>query len=61
LGHRVSKPLELISALEMKDPTQTMVVTLKDPNHKASVPAQYLRTYWQKEADQWKLVFQGPI
>lgn len=60
LGHHVSKPLELISALQWKDSAQTMVVTLKDPNHKASVPPQYLRTYWQKEAGQWKLVFQGP-
>lgn len=61
LGHHVNKPLELISTLQWKDATHhTMVVTFKDPNHKASVPPQFLRTYWQQEAGQWKLVFQGP-
>jgi hypothetical protein len=37
-----------------------MVVTLKDPNQKGQAQQQYLRTYWQKENAQWKLVFQGP-
>ncbi len=60
LGHHVSKPLELVSALQWKDHAQTMIVTLKDPNQKAAAPPQYMRTYWQKEAGQWKLVFQGP-
>lgn len=60
LGHYVNKPLELISVLQWKDKAETMVVTLKDPNLKASGPQQFLRTYWQKESGQWKLVFQGP-
>jgi hypothetical protein len=60
LGHVVSKPLELMSVLQWQDAEQTMVVTLKDPNLKADNPQPYLRTYWQKEANQWKLVFQGP-
>jgi hypothetical protein len=60
LGHHVNKPLELISALQWKDKAQTMVVTLKDPNLKAAAQQQLLRTYWQKESGQWKLVFQGP-
>lgn len=60
LGHHVSKPLELVSALQWKDQAQTMVVTFKDPNQKTAGLHQYLRTYWQKESGQWKLVFQGP-
>ena len=60
LGHIVSKPLELVSVLQWQDPMHTMVVTLKDPNQKAQSQQQYLRTYWQKENAQWKLVFQGP-
>jgi len=60
LGHHVNKPLELVSALQWQDQAQTMVVTLKDPNQKTAGPQQFLRTYWQKESGQWKLVFQGP-
>ena len=60
LGHHVNKPLDLISALQWKDKAHTMVVTLKDPNLKAAAQQQLLRTYWQKESGQWKLVFQGP-
>lgn len=60
LGHRISKPLELLSVLQWKDTMQTMVVTHKDPNTKGISLPNYLRTYWQKEAGQWKLVFQGP-
>jgi hypothetical protein len=60
LGHIVSKPLELVSVLQWQDDMHTMVVTLKDPNQKGQSQQQYLRTYWQKENSQWKLVFQGP-
>lgn len=60
LGHHVSKPLELVSALQWKDQAETMVVTFKDPNQTQPGQPQYLRTYWQKEMDQWKVVFQGP-
>lgn len=60
LGYRASQPLELISVLRWKDKAPTMVVTFKDPNPKASSAPQHLRTYWQKDNGQWKMVFQGP-
>jgi hypothetical protein len=37
-----------------------MVVTMSDPNIKDKRQPVFLRTYWQKEAGQWKLVFEGP-
>lgn len=58
LGHRMAKPLELISVLRWEDKFETVVVTLKDPKANSLQP--FLRTYWQKEAGQWKMVFQGP-
>jgi hypothetical protein len=36
-----------------------MVVTMKDPNLSHPQGTAYLRTYWQKENGQWRLVFQG--
>jgi hypothetical protein len=59
LGHNQSQPLELVSALNWKDQDNTMVVTMKDPNLSHPQGTAYLRTYWQKENGQWRLVFQG--
>jgi len=59
LGHNQSQPLELVSALNWKDQDHTMVVTMKDPNQSHPQGTAYLRTYWQKENGQWRLVFQG--
>jgi L,D-transpeptidase YnhG len=60
LGYSQSKPLELASVLNWKDQDNTMVVTMKDPNQSQPQGAGYLRTYWQLENGQWRLVFQGP-
>ncbi|WP_291916464.1 L,D-transpeptidase family protein [Limnohabitans sp.] len=60
LGYSQTKPLELVSVLNWKDQDHTMVVTMKDPNQSHPQGAAYLRTYWQKENGQWRLVFQGP-
>lgn len=60
LGRHKSLPLEVVSALQWQDQDNTMVVTMKDPNQKANSVYKYLRTYWQKENNQWKLVFEGP-
>jgi hypothetical protein len=60
LGHSQTQPLELVSVLNWKDQDNTMVVTMKDPNQTHPQGTAYLRTYWQKENDQWRLVFQGP-
>lgn len=60
LGYSQSQPLELVSVLNWKDQDNTMVVTMKDPNQSHAQGAAYLRTYWQKENGQWRLVFQGP-
>jgi hypothetical protein len=60
LGYSQAQPLELVSVLNWKDQDNTMVVTMKDPNQTQSQGAAYLRTYWQKENGQWRLVFQGP-
>lgn len=57
---RKAKPLEVISVLHWRDDEETMVVTMSDPNVKDKRQAVYLRTYWQKESGQWKLVFEGP-
>jgi hypothetical protein len=57
---RKTKPLEVISVLHWDDDDDTMVVTLSDPNFKDSRQPVFLRTYWQREAGQWKLVFEGP-
>jgi hypothetical protein len=59
LGRSKSLPLEVVSALQWQDQDNTMVVTMKDPNQKAGSPYKFLRTYWQKENKQWKLVFEG--
>jgi hypothetical protein len=59
-GPRKPKPLEVVSVLHWNDGEETMVVTMSDPNIKDKRQAVYLRTYWQKEAGQWKLVFEGP-
>lgn len=60
MGQRNAKPLEIISVLHWNDGEDTMVVTMSDPNVKDKRQAVYLRTYWQKEEGQWKLVFEGP-
>jgi hypothetical protein len=60
LGYSQTQPLELVSVLNWKDQDNTMVVTMKDPNQTYPQGAAYLRTYWQKENGQWRLVFQGP-
>ena len=52
--------LEVVSALQWQEQTLTMVVTLRNPqlsNHKGQG---YLRTYWQKENGQWRVVYEGP-
>lgn len=59
-GLRRSKPLEIVSVLHWNDGEETMVVTMSDPNVKDKRQAVYLRTYWQKEAERWKLVYEGP-
>lgn len=59
-GQRKPKPLELISVLHWNDGEDTMVVTMSETNPKDKRQAVYLRTYWQKEDGQWKLVFEGP-
>jgi hypothetical protein len=60
LGYSQAQPLELVSVLNWKDQDNTMVVTLKDPNQTHPQGGAYLRTYWQKENGQWRLVYQGP-
>jgi hypothetical protein len=57
---RNAKPLDVISVLHWNDGEETMVVTMSDPNVRDKRQAVFLRTYWQKEAGQWKLVFEGP-
>lgn len=57
---RKAKPLELVSVLHWNDGEETMVVTMLDPNIKDKRQPAFLRTYWQKETGQWKLVFEGP-
>jgi hypothetical protein len=59
LGYSQAQPLELVSVLKWKDQDHTMVVTMKDPNQNHPQGTAYLRTYWQKENGQWRLVFQG--
>lgn len=59
LGYSQTQPLELVSVLHWKDQDNTMVVTMKDPNQSHPQGAAYLRTYWQKENGQWRLVYQG--
>jgi hypothetical protein len=57
---RKAKPLEVISVLHWRDDEETMVVTMSDPSVKDKRQGVFLRTYWQKESGQWKLVFEGP-
>ena len=59
-GFNQSQPLELVSVLNWKDQDHNMVVTMKDTNQTQGQGAGYLRTYWQMENGQWRLVFQGP-
>lgn len=59
-AQRNAKPLEVISVLNWNDGEDTMVVTMSDPNVRDKRQPVFLRTYWQKEAGQWKLVFEGP-
>jgi hypothetical protein len=60
VGQRKPQPLEVVSVLHWNDGEETMVVTMNDPNIKDKRQPVFLRTYWQKEAGQWKLVFEGP-
>ena len=60
VAQRKPKPLEVVSVLHWNDGEETMVVTMSDPNVKDKRQPVFLRTYWQKEAGQWKLVFEGP-
>lgn len=60
LAQRKSKPLDVVSILHWNDGEDNMVVTMSDANLKDKRQPVYLRTYWQKEAGQWKLVFEGP-
>lgn len=57
---RKGPALEVISVLHWNDGEDTMVVTMTDPNVKDKRQPVFLRTYWQKEAGQWHLVFEGP-
>jgi hypothetical protein len=59
-AQRNAKPLEVISVLNWNDGEDTVVVTMSDPNVRDKRQAVFLRTYWQKEAGEWKLVFEGP-
>jgi L,D-transpeptidase YnhG len=59
-GQCKTRPLEVISILHWNDGEETMVVTMSDPNVKDKRQPVFLRTYWQKEEDGWKLVFEGP-
>lgn len=59
-AQRNAKPLEVISVLNWNDGEDTVVVTMSDPNIRDKRQAVFLRTYWQKEAGEWKLVFEGP-
>jgi hypothetical protein len=60
LGQRSPRTLEIISVLHWNDGEDTVVVTMSTANVKDKRQAVYLRTYWQKEEGQWKLVFEGP-
>jgi L,D-transpeptidase YnhG len=60
LGQRSHRTLEIISVLHWNDGEDTVVVTMSTANVKDKRQAVYLRTYWQKEEGQWKLVFEGP-
>jgi len=33
---------------------------LRNPASSSARGAQFLRTYWQKEEGQWRVVFEGP-
>ena len=57
---RKSKTLDVVSVLHWNDGEDTMVVTMSETNAKDKRQGVYLRTYWQKEEGQWKLVFEGP-
>lgn len=59
-GHKQRQALEIVSALQWQDEALTMVVTLKDPHLSSLNGRGYLRTYWQKENGQWRVVFEGP-
>ena len=59
-AQRKTQTLEVVSALHWNDGEETMVVTMSEPHVKDKRPAVFLRTYWQKDAGQWKLVFEGP-
>lgn len=59
-GSGPKQVLELVSVLNWKDQDNTMVVTMKDAKQTRSNSAAYVRTYWQKENGQWRLLFQGP-
>lgn len=59
--HNSRKPLELISALRWQDGEEWVVVTWRDPNSGRTRSSEYLRTYWARDAGQWKIVFEGPV
>ena len=56
-----AKPLELLSALRWKDDKDLMVVTWLDTNRSSRQRNEYLRTYWAREGQEWKIVFEGPV
>ena len=56
-----ARALEMLSAVRWKDDEDLMVVTWLDPNRSTAQRLEYLRTYWARESDQWKIVFEGPI
>ena len=53
-------PMDVVSALHWQDEGEQMVVTLRNPASSSARGAQFLRTYWQKEEGQWRVVFEGP-
>ena len=55
------KPLELLSALRWQDGEEWMVVTWRDPNAGRNRSREFLRTYWARDGEQWKIVFEGPV
>lgn len=56
-----TKPLELMSALRWKENEDWMVVTWRNPNLNTPKRNEYLRTYWVREDQDWKIVFEGPV
>ena len=38
-----------------------MVVPWRDPNAGRNRSREFLRTYWARDGEQWKIVFEGPV